>query len=124
MQDNRSSPRFNKRLRAVVITEENGQRSSIKGKTQDISHDGISFISEFNLISSRAVTVYLMLDPGDATHPPKVFEAQGKVVCSVLSPQQGGFRVGINYTKISADNKQVFQKFLAPIVAHAREAAH
>ena len=124
MQDNRNSPRYKKHLRAVLIIEESGKRSSIKGTTQDISRDGTSFISEYNIVSSNIVTIYLMLDPGDATHAPKVFEAQGNIVSSVLSPQQGGFRLGIQYTKISADNKQVLQKFMAPIMAHARGMAH
>lgn len=123
MSDNRTSPRYNKRLRAVLITEENGKRISIQGKTQDISSDGTSFISERNIVPSHPVTVYLMIDPGDAKRPPVVFEAQCKIVSSVLSPQQGGFRLGLQFTKMPGENKQVLQKFLAPLMAHARGIA-
>jgi len=123
MSDNRSSPRYNRRLRAVLITEENGIRVSIQGKTQDISSDGTSFISERNFVSSHPVTVYLMIDPGNAKRQPVVFEAQCKIVSSVLAPQQGGFRLGLQFTKMPGENKQVLQKFLAPLMALARGIA-
>ena len=119
MQDNRSSPRFNKRLRAVLHLEENGRSTPIQGKTQDISSDGASFVSAYNFASARPGTVFLMLDPGDTKHPPKVFEAQCKIVSSVLSPQQGGFRLGLQFTKVAAESKQMLQNFLVPLMTHA-----
>ncbi len=123
MSDNRSSPRYNKHLRAALITEENAKRISIQGKTQDISSDGISFISERNIVSSYPVTVYLMIDPGDANRQPVVFEAQCKIVSNVLSPQQGGFRLGLQFTAMPGENRQLLQKYLESLMAHARGIA-
>lgn len=123
MSDHRITPRYNKRLRAVLITDESGKRVSFQGKTQDISSDGTSFVSEYNIAVARPVTVYLMLDPGDAKHAPVVFEAQCNIVSSVLSPQQGGFRLGLQFTKMVGEGRQVLQKFLAPLMTHARGIA-
>ncbi len=124
MSDHRTSPRYNKRLRAVLITEESGKRVSFQGKTHDISSDGTSFVSGYNIAAVAPVSVYLMLEPGDAKRPPVVFEAQCKIASSVLSPQQGGFRLGLQFIKMPGENRQVLQKFLAPLMAHARGMAH
>lgn len=124
MSDNRSSPRYKARLRAVLIVEDGGKRNSIQGKTLDVSSDGTSFVSSFNIQVAHEGNLFLMLNPGDAKNPPVVFETQCKVVSCVLSPQQGGFRLGLLFTKMVGENKQVFQKFLAPLMAHARGAAH
>lgn len=124
MEENRTTQRYAKRVRAVLIREENGQRKTIQGKTHDISLDGASFISQYNIVSAAPITICLLLDPGDAKRPPAVFEAQGKIVNSVLSPQQGGFRLGIHFTKVAADSNQILRKFLAPPSrAHASAVA-
>jgi len=106
------------------VVDENGKRNSIQGKTLDISSDGTSFVSSLNIQLAQEGTLYLMLNPGDAKNPPVVFETQCKVISCVLAPQQGGFRLGLHFTKMPGENKQVLQKFLAPLMAHAREAAH
>jgi len=124
MSDSRSSPRYSKRLRAAFAVEDNGKRNSIQGKSLDVSSDGISFVSSRNIQIGHEGNLFLMLNPGDAKNPPEVFETQCKVISCVLSPQQGGFRLGLHFTKMSAENKQAFQKFLAPLMAHARQAAH
>lgn len=124
MSDNRSSPRYSKRLRAVFVVEVDGKRNSIQGKTLDISSDGTSFVSSFNIQIAREGNLFLMLNPGDARNPPEVFETQCKVISCVLSPQQGGFRLGLHFTKMSAENKQALQKFLVPLMTQARGVAH
>jgi c-di-GMP-binding flagellar brake protein YcgR len=106
------------------VVEDNGRRNSIQGKTLDISSDGTSFVSSFNIQLGHEGNLFLMLNPGDAKNPPVVLETQCKVISCVLSPQQGGFRLGLHFTKMSAENKQVLQKFLVPLMAHARETAH
>ena len=117
MEDNRSSPRFVKRLRAVLNVEEKGKQTTIHGKTQDVSITGVSFISELNLAIPQSATVFLLISPGEGTKQPVVFEAQCNIVSSVLSPQQGGFRLGIAFTKVAGEGKQVLQKLLVARMA-------
>ena len=102
-----------KRLRAVIIYEENGRPTKIHGKTQDISTSGVSIVTDYNLASPHPITVCLLIHPGDQMNPPVVFEAQSKIVSSVLSRQQGGFRIGIEFRKIEGDGAQVLHRFLA-----------
>jgi hypothetical protein len=114
MQDNRKNHRYIQHLRAVIITQEDGKLVKTHGKTQDISISGASIISEYNLLSPHPVTVCLLINPGDALNPPVIFEAQSKIVSSVLSHQQGGFRLGIEFIKIEGDGQKVLKKFLGP----------
>ena len=117
MQDHRSSPRCIKHLRAVLITEENGKQSKLNGKTQDISLTGVSFVSRYNISCPRSATVCLLISPGDEFHPPVIFEAESKILSSVLSPQQGGFRLGMEFTRIVGEGKQILQKLLVARMA-------
>jgi hypothetical protein len=54
----------------------------------------------------------LLVKPGDATNPPVIVEAESKILSSVLSPQQGGFRLGMEFVKIVGEGKQILQKLL------------
>ena len=58
------------------------------------------------------MTVYLLIDPGGPTHPQVVFEALGKVMNTVLSSKDGGFRLGIQFTKFAGDSKELLKKHL------------
>lgn len=113
MQDQRKNPRYARHLRAVIITEENGNLVKTHGKSQDISLSGASIISEYNLISPHPVTLCLLVHPGDAVTPPMVFEARSRIVSNVLSRQQGGFRTGVEFIQIAGDGDKVLKKYLA-----------
>ncbi|MCX7174533.1 MAG: PilZ domain-containing protein [Proteobacteria bacterium] len=117
MEESRRSQRHAKRLRAVIILDENGKLAKTHGKTQDVSTSGASIISDYNLLSPHPITVCLLINPGDQINPPVIFEAKSKIVSSVLSRQQGGFRIGVEFLKIAGDGAQVLHKFLATSVA-------
>ena len=117
MAEHRKDQRHSKRLRAVIILDENGKQSKTPGKTQDISSSGASIISEYNLASKHPITVCLLLHPGDEVIPPTVFEAKSKIVSTVLSRQQGGFRIGVEFVNIAGDGAKVLQKLLSASLA-------
>ncbi|MFA6310027.1 MAG: PilZ domain-containing protein [Sterolibacterium sp.] len=113
MEDHRHSQRHARRLRAVIICDETGRPAKTHGKTHDISTSGVSIISDYSLLSPHPITVCLLISPGDQIHPPVIFEAKSKIVSCVLSRQQGGFRIGVEFLKIAGDGAQVLHKFLA-----------
>ena len=113
MADHRKDQRHSKRLRAVIIVDENGKQSKTHGKTQDISASGVSIITEYNLSSPHRGTVCLLLHPGDQTKPPVIFEAKSKIVSSVFSRQQGGFRIGVEFQIVAGDGANLLQKLLS-----------
>ena len=117
MAENRKDQRHSKRLRAVIIIDENGKQSRTHGKTQDISISGASIISDYNLASKHPITVCLLLHPGDQINPPTVFEAKSKIVSTVLSRQQGGFRIGVEFVSVAGDGAKLLQKFLSASLA-------
>lgn len=59
-----------------------------------------------NISPQLALTVYILVDPGSNNRPQMVVEAEGKVMNNVLSGQQGGFRLGIQFTKFARDGRQ------------------
>lgn len=118
MQDNRRSPRCAIRWRCAVVVEERGRQETIQTKTNDISISGVSVICHRNIPPPHAVTVYLLVDAGDDTRPQVIVEAQGSIMNNVLSGQQGGYRLGIQFTKFMRDGKQVLQKYLPKEIAH------
>lgn len=121
MEENRQSPRHSKRLRAVIISDDNGSASKIHGKTLDISATGVSIISDYNLNTSGPVNVCLLMHPGDRGSPPVIVEAKSRVIYSILSRQQGGFRISLEFTKFVDDGAKVLKKFLAPSAPVAAE---
>lgn len=112
MEDNRKHPRCPIHWRSAILVEGTGGAETIQCKTNDISANGVSVICHRNLATGYVLTVYLLIDPGSATHPQVIFEAQGKVMNNVLSGQQGGFRLGIQFTKFARDSKQLLLNHL------------
>ncbi|MDD5176665.1 MAG: PilZ domain-containing protein [Sterolibacterium sp.] len=112
MEDNRKSPRYPIRWRSAIVVEGHGKPETIQCRTNDISISGVSVICHRNISAPHAVTVYLLIDPGNENHPQVIVEAQGSIMNNVLSGQQGGFRLGIQFTKFAGDGKQVLLKYL------------
>lgn len=112
MEESRKHPRCPIHWRSAILVDGSGGAETIQCKTNDISANGVSVICHRNLAPGYALTVYLLIDPGSATHPQVIFEAQGKVMNNVLSGQQGGFRLGIQFTKFARDSKQLLMDHL------------
>lgn len=112
MEDNRKSPRYFIHWRSAIVIEENGGRETIQCKTSDVSITGVSVICHRNISLHHGVTVYLLIDPGNNDHPQVIVEAQGSVMNNVFSGQQGGFRLGIQFSKFARDGKQILQNNL------------
>lgn len=112
MEDNRKSPRCSIHWRCALVTDDHGRPETIQCRTCDISSTGVSIVCHRNISPPKAVTVYLLLDPGDEAHPQVVVEIQGEIRNNVFSGQQGGFRLGIQFSKFAGNGKQVLQKYL------------
>lgn len=112
MEDNRKSPRCTIHWRCAIAIEEHGRRETIQSRTNDVSMTGVAIICHRNISPPRAVIVYLLIDPGDQSRPQVIVEAQGEIRNNVLSGQQGGFRLGIQFTEFARDGKQILQKNL------------
>lgn len=127
MENDRKSPRCSVHWRSAILFEEYGRRETLQCKTNDISSSGVSLICQRNLPLRHGVTVYLLIDPGDGKRPQLIVESQGEIMNSVLSGQQGGFRLGIQFTKFAGDSKQLLLKHLpkdlAPAVKRAAAVA-
>lgn len=119
MEDNRKNPRCAVRWRSAIVTQEGGRQETIQCKTSDVSISGVSVICPRSLPLRHALSVYLLIDQGDEKHPQQIFEAQGEVMNNVLSGQQGGFRLGIQFVKFVGDSKQLLQKHLPKEAAPA-----
>jgi len=112
MEDNRKSPRCSIHWRCAIVIENHGKQETLQTRTNDISMTGVSVICHRNIPPPKAVTVYLLINPGDENHPQVIVESQGEIKNNVLSGQQGGFRLGIQFTKFARDGKQILEKNL------------
>lgn len=117
MVDNRKSARCAIHWRCAVVVEGNGNDETIHCRTNDISLDGVSVICHRNIQPPHPVTVHLLVEQGGSGRPQLVVEVRGSIVNNVLSGQQGGFRLGIQFAKFAGEGKQLLQKHL-PSVGH------
>jgi hypothetical protein len=112
MVDNRKHARCTLRWRCALVVNYKGFEERTQCRTLDVSVAGLSVICHFNISPPNPVTVYLLVEPAHGSHEAVVVEAQGRVSNNVLSGQQGGFRLGIEFTKFAGDGKQVLIKHL------------
>ncbi|MCX7173688.1 MAG: PilZ domain-containing protein [Proteobacteria bacterium] len=111
-KESRSSERVRVRLRAVLITEKDGTQAKLHGHTADISGTGVSFVSKYAMTTPQPGTIFVMVDPGASTHPAIIIEAQCRLIVCVLSSQQGGFRIGLEFSKMSDESRKLLRKLL------------
>ena len=112
MEDIRKHQRCSVHWRSAISIVGTGGPQTLQCKTNDVSAGGVSVICPLNIFPESQLTVYMLIDPGGPTHPQVVFEAQGTVMNTVLSSKQGGFRLGIQFTKFAGDSKQMLKKHL------------
>ena len=112
MEDNRKYPRYVVYWRCAIVVAELGRTETIQCKINDISLSGISIVCHRSIPPPTVITVYLMVNPGDKTHPEVIVEVQGKILYNILSGPQGGFRLGIEFTKFAQDGMNTLQKNL------------
>lgn len=112
MEDNRRHPRVPVHWRSAIVAEINGKSETTQGTANDISADGVSVICHRNISPNHVVTVYLLIHTGNEDKPDLVFEAQGKIMNNVLSGKQGGFRLGIQFTKFAGESKKMLEKYI------------
>lgn len=112
MQDHRGAERVRMRLPAVLLPEISGFKEKLHGHTVDISSTGCSFVTLRNLNTPQTGTVFIMAKRADKTHPAIIVEAQCRLVYTVLSSQQGGFRISIAFSKVLGDGAKVLKELL------------
>lgn len=110
MAEARCEPRIRVRYQAVLMAVSGGAPTSYKGETLDISANGASFVCHYHVHSEDPCTFYMQVTPPSMGRPANVFEATCRIVNCVLSSQQGGFRHGLQFQKMSPQNRQVLQE--------------
>ena len=123
MDDNRKHTRCAIHWRSAIIVQDRGTEETIQCKTNDISANGVSVICHRNVAVRQALTVYLLVDPGGPSHPQVIVEARGQIMNNVLSGQQGGFRLGIQFTKFVGDGQKVLRSHLPKDAVHTKKMA-
>lgn len=118
MEDKRKTPRVLVHWRSAIVFAANGEQSKIEGISHDVSSDGVSVICHRNIPANRAVMVYLLIRTGDRDKPEMVVEAQGKVIYCVLSGEQGGFRVGIEFLKFAGEGKNILERYMPKAIVY------
>ncbi|MFA6312545.1 MAG: PilZ domain-containing protein [Sterolibacterium sp.] len=118
MEDKRKIPRVLVHWRSAIVVAANGEQSTIEGISHDISSEGVSVICHRNIPLNRAVTVCLLIRTGNRDNPELVVEAQGKVVYCVLSGEQGGFRVGIQFLKFAGESKNILERYMPKAIVY------
>lgn len=113
MEESRKHLRHSRQLRAAIICEGSGKPVKAYGKTLDVSASGASIVTDCNLANLQPVTVCLLIHPGDQINPPVIVEARSRIVFSIFSGRQGGFRISVEFVKIEGDGAKILQKMMA-----------
>jgi hypothetical protein len=112
MQDYRGAERIRMRLPAVLFSEISGIKEKSHGHSVDISSSGCSFVTLRNLRTPQPGSVFIMAKRANKANPAVIIEAQCRLIDSVFSSQQGGFRISISFTKLLGDGAQVLKELL------------
>lgn len=111
--EKRSTDRFLVRLQALLLTEDKaGVEKKTQGHTVDIGYAGVSFLSKYDIPPPQSGIIYILARRADGEHPAVIVEAKCRIVASVLSARQGGFRLSIAFTKVLNDGEQVLKNLL------------
>lgn len=96
----------------VAIVFQGGGSHTFHGITHDVGLGGLCMHSDHNLYSRQTVTVLLALPPTHPRERKKVIETEGRIIYSILSSGQKGFRIGVELMRFKNRDETVFRKYL------------
>ncbi len=106
--------RKTKRARArftysLMTKSADGQDMKLTGQTEDISQGGVSILSSASIPANAvlAIRIELMFQ---GKHTPVI--ATGRCVHQTFSSKAGGFRYGVQFTKIGEDYKKIIDGYV------------
>ncbi len=94
---------------SLMTKSPDGQDIKLSGHTEDISSGGVSILSAATIPANAilAIRIELMFQ---GKHAPII--ATGRCVHQTFSSKAGGFRYGVQFTKISEDYKKILDQYV------------
>ena len=106
-EERRKTERKSLRTRATVIL---GQAQAFEVRTLDISAGGMGIVAQANPPPGVVLTVRFMFPLKPSGYAP--FEARARVVHSVFSSVESGFKVGLSFIDLPAGAAATISKYL------------
>lgn len=103
----RGQQRYLINWRAAVIHADAEEKSTFYGRAHDISLDGASFCSDYNIQFTEAVILLLALPSLNAGQKEQILEIRCKIVYCRLSRQM--FRVGLKFLGFKGEEKKLLE---------------
>lgn len=107
----RSDHRFLAQWRIAIVFK-GSHSQTFYGLTHDIGLAGICMHSDHNLYSKEPVTILLAIPPLHRNDRKKVIEAEARIVYTILSSGQKGFRIGIEFLRFKPKDEAILRKHL------------
>jgi hypothetical protein len=96
----------------VAIVFQGGGSHTFYGVTHDVGLGGLCMHTDHNLYSRQTVSVLLALPPAHPRERKKMIEAEGRIVYTILSSGQKGFRIGIQLVRFKNRDENLFRNYL------------
>ena len=107
-EDRRKTERKSLRTRATVIL---GQTQAFEVRTLDVSAGGMAIVAQANPPPGVVLGIRFMFPLKPSGYAP--FEARARVVHSVFSSAESGFKVGLSFIDLPSDAAATIAKYLA-----------
>jgi c-di-GMP-binding flagellar brake protein YcgR len=106
-EERRTAERKGLRVKATVIL---GQAQAFEVRTLDLSATGMGIVAQANPKPGMILVVRFLIPLRPSGYSP--FEAKARVVHSVFSSAESGFKVGLSFTELSPASAAAALRFL------------
>jgi|GEM_PF-2451380 len=105
--------RFHLGWKVAIVYELRGETHTFHGRTHDLSMGGTCVYTDYNFFIGSPVKVLLAPPPHVPGEPPKVIEISARMVYTVLSINNLGFRIGLKFLRFKGNGRKLLQRTLA-----------
>ena len=115
IEEGRKGDRLPLHLKVAIVYQEQDDeatRRTFHGRTNDISHCGLSVLVENNIFTEGQVTVLVAVPPEQAGDPLQIIEATAKMIYTVFSSEQQCFRVGLIFETFKRSDEAVLRDYI------------
>jgi c-di-GMP-binding flagellar brake protein YcgR len=111
-KDKRESPRYPTQWKVAVVFDEDEQRPTFHGVTNEISLGGLSLLTDHNIFAENPVTLLLAIPPLHNGARQKIVEIRARMVYTVHSAGHDRFRIGLHFIQFKGDGLRLLDSNL------------
>ncbi len=108
-EDQRKFTRYPMQWKIAIVFDGEEHRPTFHGVTNEISQEGLSLLTDYNLFTEDPVTLLLAIPPKNSAQRNKIVEIRARMIYTVHSAGHDRFRIGVHFERFKGSGRKLLE---------------